>query len=115
MAEPVDVATQVQEHLARWNEPANDHTLSSVVGMPAPEGDTRSTANTQSGSSLANPYADDADLPEVPTDADGNPQYGDMKNADLEAHLKARDLSTAGNKDEMVERLEENDSESADS
>lgn len=115
MAEPVDVAAQVQEHLQRWNEPATDHTLSSVVGLPAPEGDTRSTANHQGGSPLANPYTDDADggaLPEVPRDDEGNPEYDKMKNEDLERHLKARDLPVSGNKEEKVARLEEADESS---
>lgn len=112
---PVDVAGEVQDHLARWNTPSEDHTLASLVGKPAPEGDTRATANTGVGVDPNNPYADDGDLPEVPTDDDGNPEYGDMKNADLEQILKSRGLSTAGNKDEMVARLEENDEDSDES
>jgi hypothetical protein len=111
MADALDVAGQVQEHLDRWNAPTEDHTLASLVGKPAPEGDTRVSAN-RGTDATGNPYADDGDLPEVPLDEDGEPLYAEMKNADLEAHLKARGLSTAGNKDEMVERLEEDDTES---
>jgi hypothetical protein len=107
MADAIDVASQVREHLDRWNSPAEDNSLNALVGQPAPEGDGRATANT----GPTNPYADSADLAEVPTDDDGNPDYSKMKNADLEAHLKARGLSTAGNKEEMVERLEDDDDE----
>jgi hypothetical protein len=55
-------------------------------------------------------YADDEDdLPEVPTDDDGNPLYDDMKNDDLKEHLKARDLPISGKHDDLVARLEEDD------
>jgi SAP domain-containing ribonucleoprotein len=39
------------------------------------------------------------------------PEYGKMKNAELEALLKERDLPTGGKKADMVERLTKNDEE----
>lgn len=113
MADPGDVAVEVQEHLTRWNSEPTDGTISNLVGHPAPEGDTRSTANPQGGGdSLANADSD-GPLPSVPTDDEGNPQYDDdsLTNKDLKRLLAARGLPQSGNKDELVERLQESDSD----
>lgn len=112
-----------EEQLARWNPPSTDHALARLVGQPTDPSDTRATAAvpmeglenspTSSKVDAGLRYADDADrpsgLPEVPQDEDGNPDYDSMKNADLKAHLEARDLPTSGRHDDLVQRLEDDD------
>lgn len=96
-----------------------------LVGVPTEPGDTRATAHVpmQELNHGQNPgddsvdaqrmYSDDGDadssLPAVPTDDDGNPQYDELKNADLKQHLEARGLPVSGKHDELVTRLEEDD------
>lgn len=117
------VHEQVQELLNKWNKPPEDVALSRLVGVPTEPGDTRATAHVRDATldHAQNPgdskvdagrmYADDGDsgLPEVPTDDDGNPQYDELKNADLKQHLEARGLPVSGKHDELVQRLEEDD------
>lgn len=115
MADEKSVAEQVQEHLDRWNPRPVDHTLERVVGVPTDEGDTRATSHVPM-EELNLGFQDalddnDGDLPEVPTDEDGNPDYDSMKNEDLKQHLRARDLPVSGNHDDLVERLEADDEE----
>lgn len=42
-------------------------------------------------------------------DEDEGADYSTMSNDELRAELKRRDLPTGGNKDELIERLEEDD------
>lgn len=87
-----DVAAEVQAHLDSWNAPPDDSGVTHLIGEQSQRG-----ADEASG------------LPEVPTDEDGDPDYDQLKNADLQAHLEARGLAKSGNHDELVERLEEDD------
>lgn len=112
-----------EEQLARWNPPATDHALERLVGQPTEPADTRATAHVPVEGLIENSptsskvdaglgqYADDADtgLPPVPQDEDGNPDYDELKNAELKAHLEARGLPTSGRHDDLVSRLEEDD------
>lgn len=121
------VHEQVQDLLTKWNKPPEDVALSRLVGTPTDPGDTRATAHVRDATldhdknpgsdkiDAGRMYADDGDtggdsgLPPVPTDDDGNPDYDEMKNADLKEHLAARDLPVSGNHAELVSRLQEDD------
>jgi hypothetical protein len=109
-----DVAVEVQKHLDRWNPPADDSGVSILIGEHG-----SNTGHGPSNSSVdagrpdlfpSNGAEADSGLPEVPTDEDGFPVYDDMSKKDLQALLEARGLSQSGNKGELVERLEEDDS-----
>jgi hypothetical protein len=115
-----DVAAEVQEHLNRWNPQPDDSGVTHLVGEQSHRdtGLTPLSSSVDAGRPDLYPEAFSGEgqtgLPDVPTDEDGNPQYDQMKNEDLQKHLGARGLPKSGNKDEMVERLEESDAESDD-
>ncbi len=130
MADEKPVHEQVQDLLNSWNPPAESNRLQTLIGVPTDEASVAATAHVRhpgldhdknpasDGVDAASLFADDADdgagLPEVPTDDDGNPDYDSMKNADLQEHLRARDLPVSGNHSELVSRLEEDDADDGD-
>lgn len=131
MTDAKSVAEQVQEISERWNPAPTDHTLERVVGVPTEVGDTRATShvpmeelNTRFNAGRddldaqrQDAFNDDLDgdgLPAVPEDDDGEPDYDSMKNDDLKALLKARDLPVSGKHADLVDRLEEDDADGDD-
>lgn len=87
------VHEQVQDLLDSWNPRPDDSGVDRLIGNQAD----------------GVPGADA--LPDVPLDEDGDPDYREMSNDDLQAHLAARGLSKSGTKEEMADRLEEDDAD----
>lgn len=108
-------AEEVQRLLAKWNPPPEDHALERIVGVPTDEGDGRATAHVRAKNldHPQNPADDSVDAARMFADDgdDGEPDkpYEDQTNDELRAELERRGLPKSGNKDELIERLEEDD------
>lgn len=88
------VEEQVTDLLNSWNAPTDDSGVVHLIGEQSQRNDGRGD-----------------NVPDVPTDDAGDPVYDDMRVDDLKALLKSRDLPVSGSKDDLVERLEDDDSE----
>jgi hypothetical protein len=119
MAEEKPVHEQVDELTASWNPPPEDKAFERIVGVPVVAGDTRATGHTpmEELNSHMNPgddsvdaqrqYADDAD--EGDEGAGDEDTYEDMNVPELKDVLKRRDLPVSGTKQELIDRLREDD------
>lgn len=124
----LDVANQVQKLMDSWNPPPEDKSFERLVGVPTEPGDVAATAHVRADGldhpdNVLDSHIDAqrhgapdpvSDLPPVPEDDDGDPDYDSMKNDDLKAHLSARNLPVSGKHADLVERLEADDADDED-
>lgn len=115
-SEPFDVAAERDRLLKSWNPPAEDHGIERVVGVPTDPADVAATGHTPMAelNKHVNPASDSVDAARLNEYGDDlsdteDVSYEDMTNDDLRAELEKRGLPKSGNKQEMVERLEEDD------
>jgi hypothetical protein len=108
---------EVQDLLNGWNAPPSDKSLERLVGENPPEGDGRATAAMNQPAEGLNPFSDKVDAQRLHayTDdgdsagGDGEVAYEDKTNDELRDELEKRGLSKSGNKQELINRLEEDD------
>lgn len=105
-----DVAAEVKKLTESWNPPATDRTLEVLVGVPTDPADVAATAHiTPEGlQKFSSSKVDAQRLQEFQDDGDDV----DLESADkatLQNEAEKRGLSKSGNKDELLERIQEHD------
>lgn len=122
------VAEQVQDLRESWNPAPVDNTLERVVGVRPDEGDTRATGHVRDAAldHPQNPGRDDLDggrMYQDDGDDEDDVSYDDMTKDELKAEIDSRNegrdeddhLSKAGNKQDLIDRLVEDDESEDDS
>lgn len=124
-----DVASQVQSLMDSWNPPPEDVGMQRLIGVPREPGDGRATASpddpnlqhplnpAQKGDAqMANQFADDADV--KADDYSGEEWTKEALKDEIDRRNAAMDdednyLSKSGNKDDLRQRLVDDDVNSA--
>jgi hypothetical protein len=114
------VYEQVSDLMQSWNPPPVDKAMERIVGVPTEPGDGRATAHVpmEELNSHMNAGRDDIDAQRQQygddlddgddADDDGS-EYDDMTIDQLKDALRERDLPVSGNKQELIDRLVEDD------